>query len=70
MYGINMLNCVTDTDGFYLNYLYRTANTSFDILEELPEKAQKQGPGRRGNLYQFNRKRYKELMKQGFYFEI
>lgn len=40
------------------------------ILEELNEKAKSTGAGRPGNLFQFNQKRYKQLLKEGMHFEI
>lgn len=40
------------------------------ILEELNEKAKSTGAGRPGNLFQFNQKRYKELLNNGMHFEI
>ena len=41
-----------------------------NILEELNEKAKSTGAGRPGNLFRFNNKRYKELLKSGMHFEI
>jgi 8-oxo-dGTP diphosphatase len=40
------------------------------ILEELNEKVKSSGAGRPGNLFQFNKKRYQELLKSGMHFEI
>ena len=40
------------------------------ILEELNEKVKSSGAGRPGNLFQFNKKRYQELLKNGMHFEI
>ncbi|GAB5417552.1 MAG: NUDIX domain-containing protein [Crocinitomicaceae bacterium] len=40
------------------------------ILDELDEKAKSSGAGRPGNLYQFNRSTYKQLLKEGMHFEI
>ncbi|MGD1957601.1 MAG: NUDIX domain-containing protein [Fulvivirga sp.] len=40
------------------------------ILDELPEKAKSTGAGRPGNLFQFNKTRYKELVKEGMHFEL
>ncbi len=40
------------------------------ILDELNEKAKSSGAGRPGNLFQFNKKRYRELIKEGIHFEI
>lgn len=41
-----------------------------EILEELNEKAKSNSAGRPGNLFQFNQKRYKELLRKGMNFEI
>ncbi|HLK27035.1 MAG TPA: NUDIX domain-containing protein [Puia sp.] len=43
---------------------------SFDILEETGELSKPDGKGRPSKMYQFNQKRYKELLKEGFHFEI
>ena len=43
---------------------------SFDFLEETGEIKRSEGKGRPSKIYQFNRKRYKELLKEGFHFEI
>lgn len=43
---------------------------SLGILDELNEKAKSTGAGRPGNLFQFNQKRYRELVKQGIHFEL
>ncbi len=43
---------------------------SYGILEELDEFAPSIGAGRRGKLYQFNKKKYNSLKKEGVYFEI
>ena len=40
------------------------------ILEELEEKTKPAGAGRPGNLFQFNRKTYARLLKEGMHFEI
>lgn len=40
------------------------------ILEKLNEKVKSSGAGRPGNLFQFNKKRYQELLKSGMHFEI
>jgi len=40
------------------------------ILDELPEKAKSTGAGRPGNLFQFNKARYNELIKEGMHFEL
>lgn len=43
---------------------------SFDFLEETGELSKIEGKGRPSKMYQFNQKRYKELLKEGFHFEI
>lgn len=43
---------------------------SFDILEELDEFAPSAGAGRPAKLFRFNSKKYKELQKAGFSFEL
>jgi len=43
---------------------------SFGILEETGELSKADGKGRPSKMYQFNQKRYKELLKEGFHFEI
>jgi len=43
---------------------------SFDFLEETGELTKPEGKGRPSKIYQFNQKRYKELLKEGFHFEI
>ncbi|MBO6515438.1 MAG: NUDIX hydrolase [Bacteroidia bacterium] len=43
---------------------------SLGILDELNEKAPHKGAGRPGRLYRFNRKRYDELVRDGFHFEL
>jgi len=40
------------------------------ILDELDEKAKATGAGRPGNLFQFNKKTYNRLKKEGMHFEI
>lgn len=40
------------------------------ILDELDEKAKKEGAGRPGNLFQFNKATYLKLQKEGMHFEI
>lgn len=44
--------------------------SAFGILDELAEKAKSSGAGRPGNLFQFNKTRYLELLKEGLHFEI
>lgn len=43
---------------------------SLGILDELDEKAKTTGAGRPGNLFQFNKKTYNRLLKDGMHFEI
>ncbi len=43
---------------------------SLGILDELDEKAKSTGAGRPGNLFQFNKKTYNRLLKEGMHFEI
>jgi 8-oxo-dGTP diphosphatase len=43
---------------------------SFDFLEETGELSKPEGKGRPSKMYQFNQKRYKQLLKEGFHFEI
>lgn len=40
------------------------------ILDELDEKAKSSGAGRPGNLFQFNKERYNQLIQDGIVFEI
>lgn len=43
---------------------------SFGFLEETGELTAITGKGRPGKMYRFNQKRYRELLKEGFHFEI
>ena len=43
---------------------------SFGILEDTGELARTEGKGRPSKMYRFNQKRYRELLKEGFHFEI
>lgn len=43
---------------------------SFGFLEETGELSKPEGKGRPSKMYQFNQKRYRELLKSGFHFEI
>lgn len=43
---------------------------SFGFLEETGELSSPGGKGRPSKMYQFNQRRYKELLKEGFHFEI
>jgi len=40
------------------------------FLEETGELSKSEGKGRPSKMYQFNQRRYKELLKEGFHFEI
>jgi 8-oxo-dGTP diphosphatase len=43
---------------------------ALDVLDETDEVAKSEGKGRPSKMYQFNRKRYQELLKKGIHFEI
>lgn len=43
---------------------------SLGILDELNEKDKKTGSGRPGNLFQFNKKTYNRLLREGMHFEV
>jgi 8-oxo-dGTP diphosphatase len=43
---------------------------SFGFLEETGQLSKSEGKGRPSKIYQFNQKRYRELLKDGFHFEI
>jgi len=43
---------------------------SFGFIEETGEQQKAEGKGRPSNMFQFNQRRYNELMKEGFHFEI
>ncbi|HYG16911.1 MAG TPA: NUDIX domain-containing protein [Bacteroidia bacterium] len=43
---------------------------SFGVLEETGEQTRPEGKGRPSKIYQFNQKRYRELLKAGFHFEM
>jgi 8-oxo-dGTP diphosphatase len=43
---------------------------SFGFLEETGELTKPEGKGRPGKIYRFNQKRYNELLREGFHFEI
>jgi 8-oxo-dGTP diphosphatase len=43
---------------------------SFGFLQETGELSKPEGKGRPSKVYQFNQKRYRELLKDGFHFEI
>jgi 8-oxo-dGTP diphosphatase len=48
---------------------FRKKMLSFGLLEELTEKIS-EGPGRPATLYRFNEKKYSELKKGGFMFDL
>lgn len=43
---------------------------ALNILDETNQYAKGEGKGRPGKTYQFNKKRYQELLKEGIHFEI
>jgi len=43
---------------------------ALNMLDETNELAKAEGKGRPSKMYQFNKKRYKELEKKGIYFEV
>lgn len=43
---------------------------SFEFLEETGELSKSEGKGRPSKMYRFNQKRYRELLREGFHFEI
>lgn len=49
---------------------FRKKVMSLGILDELKEKAKSTGAGRPGNLFQFNKETYFQLLKDGMHFEI
>ena len=49
---------------------FRKKVLSLSILDELKEKAKSTGAGRPGNLFQFNKETYFQLLKEGMHFEI
>lgn len=68
----------SDLEKLYAALLDKTINRrnfskkilSFDFLEETGELSKPEGKGRPSKMYRFNQKRYKELLKEGFHFEI
>jgi 8-oxo-dGTP diphosphatase len=68
----------SDLEKLYMALLDRDINRrnfstkilSFGFLEETGELSKQEGKGRPGKMYQFNQKRYKELLREGFHFEI
>lgn len=49
---------------------FRKKILSFDFLEKLPELTKPEGQGRPSNMFRFNKRRYDQLTKKGFFFEI
>lgn len=49
---------------------FRKKVMSLGILDELKEKVKSTGAGRPGNLFQFNKETYFQLLKDGMHFEI
>ena len=49
---------------------FRKKILSFEFLEKLPELTKPEGQGRPSNMFKFNKKRYDQLTKKGFFFEI
>ena len=68
----------SDLEKLYMALLDRDINRrnfskkilSFGILEETGDLSKSEGKGRPSKIYQFNQKRYRELLKEGFHFEI
>lgn len=68
----------SDLEKLYIALLDREINRrnfskkilSFGILEDTGELARTEGKGRPSKMYRFNQKRYRELLKEGFHFEI
>jgi 8-oxo-dGTP diphosphatase len=68
----------TDLEKLYVTLLDREIDRrnfakkmlALDVLDETDEVAKSEGKGRPSKMYQFNRKRYQELLKKGIHFEI
>ncbi len=68
----------SDLEKLYVALLDRPINRrnfskkilSFGFLEETGELSKTEEKGRPSKIYQFNQKRYRELLKEGFHFEI
>jgi 8-oxo-dGTP diphosphatase len=68
----------SDLEKLYIALLDREVNRrnfstkilSFGFLEETGEVSVPEGKGRPSKMYRFNQKRYKELLREGFHFEI
>ena len=61
---ITLLDREIDRRNFYKKMM------ALDILDETNEYAKSDGKGRPSKMYQFNKKRYQELVKEGINFEI
>lgn len=68
----------SDLEKLYMALLGRDINRrnfskkilSFGILEDTGELSRPEGKGRPSKIYRFNQKRYRELLREGFHFEI
>jgi len=68
----------SDLENLYASLLDKEINRrnfskkilSFGFIEETGEKQKAEGKGRPSNMFQFNQRRYKELLKEGIHFEI
>jgi 8-oxo-dGTP diphosphatase len=68
----------SDLEKLYMALLDRDINRrnfskkilSFGFLEETGELSRSEGKGRPSKMFQFNPKRYRELLKEGYHFEI
>jgi 8-oxo-dGTP diphosphatase len=49
---------------------FRKKILSFGFLEKLPELTKPEGQGRPSNMFRFNKKKYDQLTKKGFFFEV
>ena len=75
---INKILLATDLENLYATLLDRDIDRrnfskkilALGILDETNEFAKAEGKGRPGKIYQFNKKRYQELVKEGINFEI
>ena len=67
-----------DLEKLYMNLLDREVDRrnfakkilALDVLDETDEVAKAEGKGRPSKMYQFNKKRYQELLKKGIHFEV
>ena len=68
----------SDLENLYITLLDRDIDRrnfsrkmmALGVLDETDEYAKSEGKGRPGKMYQFNKKRYHELLKEGINFEI